>query len=105
MSRAMVMLGAGITSLFVALPWSTPKAADLDVLHALVLPTVGPNVGPCGCSGLPLCLSSLAAQKRPTVPVSTHAIMTMPSLTTISGGSRAYPRYLYREGGPEPHPC
>ena len=31
MSRAMVMLGAGITSLFVALPWSTPKAADLNI--------------------------------------------------------------------------
>ena len=46
MSRAMVMLGAGITSLFVALSWSTLKAADLNIPPRVGATHVRPNAVP-----------------------------------------------------------
>jgi len=101
MSRATVMLGAGITSLFVALSWSTLKAADLNVP-----PRVGaayvPQCGPCGCLRVAhVYHRSLEATYGASFDPRSYD-ETRPHYTF--GPVRAYPRYFI-EGGPGPGPC
>jgi hypothetical protein len=102
MSRAMVMLGAGITSLFVAFPWSTPKAADLNIPPRLAATHVPPLCGPCGCPRVTY------VYHRPLE--ATYGAGFDPrnyneaEFHYYFGRVHAYPRYFI-EGGPGPGPC
>jgi hypothetical protein len=99
MSRAMVVLGAGITSLLVALSGSPLKAADLGIP-----PRVGAahRCGPCGC----LRVARVYHRSLET----TYGIGFDPRNYDDTepyyyfGPVRPYPRY-YTEGGPGPGPC
>jgi hypothetical protein len=102
MSRAMVMLGAGITSLFVALSRSTVNAADLDIPPRVGAINVAPQCGPCGCLRVTYVYHrSLEATYGAGFDPRSYD-ETRPHYNF--GRVRAYPRYFI-EGGPGPGPC
>jgi hypothetical protein len=102
MSRAMVVLGAGITSLFVALSWSTLKAADLNIPPRVGATNVPPQCGPCGCPRVTYVYHrSLEATYGAGFDPRSYD-ETQPHY--YFGPMRAYPRYFI-EGGPGPGPC
>ena len=102
MSRAMVMLGAGITSLFVALSWSTLKAADLNIPPRVGAAHGPPQCGPCGCLRVTYvyhrsleATDGVGFDPRNYDETEPHHYF---------GRVRAYPRYFI-EGGPGLGPC